>query len=521
MGPFQFSIIGRKLTHSFRTYIHELINPTFHTPVLVVCPPEWNRLDKELVTQFVFEKLKVPGLCLLDASLAVCWAYGISTATVIDVGYEKTTITPILDFLVCEIERDTISVGGEDMTQHLSKILGGEEKGWGRDLAEQLKCSNICEILDGSKISIPGQGIEKISEIVKKGKKLGKEVSIEVGQEEEDDEGAPNVAAIVASGKTREYLEKKEREKQEAAKGAKNLPNWRRETNKFWVVEKRKPGETFDLEMPDDWELTTYEEKQDESMSDAQAPPALPLEQPISTSSGQEPSSHPGSFSGQAFSPHTGTSSGPINSSRPGTSSDQVSSLHPGTSSGAPHSRPATSSGPSAECESTNPLQSESDEARAKAEAKEKRKEERRSKNQETETHFRPNEYRREVEVGIERFQAAECGIIQTITDAVYRIISRVDNISRRQELWDSLIIVGNGSRIKGTGGRHDTCILSIYHSINMCYCCIHRLQGGDSLPHDGEIQNFSILCLYLYLRAPFFRKHAFTHRCLHTCAVR
>ena len=476
MGRFQFSIIGTKLTHPFRTYIHELINPTFHTPVLVVCPPEWNRLDKELVTQFVFEKLKVPGLCLLDASLAVCWAYGISTATVIDVGYEKTTITPILDFLVCEIERDTISIGGEDMTQHLSKILGGEEKGWGRDLAEQLKFSNICEILDGSKIVIPGQGTEKISEIVKKGKKLGKEVGIEVGQEEEDDDGAPNVAVIVASGKTREYLEKKEREKQEAAKGTKNLPNWRRETNKFWVVEKRKPGDIFDMELSDDWESTIYEEKQDEPMSDAQPPPAPPLEQPIPTSSGQEPSSRAASFSGQAPSPHPGISSGPTSSSRPGTSSGQAPSSNPGissgptpssrpgTSSGAPHSRPATSSGPSAEHEPTNPFQSESDEARAKAEAKEKRKEERRLKSQETETHFRPNENRREVEVGIERFQAAECGIIQLIADAVYRIISRVDDIGRRQELWDNLVVVGNGSRIKGTRVRQETYILLLFY---------------------------------------------------------
>ena len=461
-------------------------------------------MDKELVTQFVFEKLRVPGLCLLDASLAVCWAYGISTATVIDVGYEKTTITPILDFLVCEVERDTISMGGEDMTRHLSTILGGEEKGWGRDLAEQLKCSNICEILDGSKITIPGQGTEKISEIVKKGKKLGKEVHIEIGQEEEDDEGAPNVAVIVASGKTREYLEKKEREKQEAAKGNKNLPNWRRETNKFWVVEKRKPGEVFDMEMSDDWESTVYEEKQDEPMSDAQAPPAPALEQPISTSSGQEPSSRPGSFSGQAPPPHLGVSSGPTPSSRPGTSSGQGSSSHPGTSrpgtssgltpssrpgtsSDAPHSQPATSSGPSVEGESTYPPQSEYDEARAKAEAREKRKEERRSKNQETEALFRQNECRREVEVGIERFQAAECGIIQTIADAVYRIISRVDDISRRQELWDTLVVVGNGSKIKGTRNRKEAYILSTRHFIDLCVV-VRRLQGGGPLPPDREI---------------------------------
>ncbi|RPB23432.1 actin-like ATPase domain-containing protein [Terfezia boudieri ATCC MYA-4762] len=404
------------------TYVHELINPTLNTPILIVYPPIWTRYDKELVTQFVFEKLKAPGLCLLDSALAVCWAYGISTATVIDVGYEKTDITPVLDFVVGEIERDTIFVGGEDMTQHLMKILGGEEKGWGRDMAEQLKCSPICEILDGSKINIPGQGTEKISDLVKKGKKLGKDINV-LPTEADDDDGAPNVAAIVASGKTREYLEKKEKEKQEAAKGAKNLPNWRRDTNKFWVIEKRKPGEAMDIEMADHWEQTEHrEEKPDEPMADSSTPPAPTLGKQTSTDAPQA-------------------------SSRSGTSSGAPPGSRPGTSSGVPPtgSRPGTSAGPA-------DGEPESEEARLKAEAKEKRKEEKRAKNQQEveQIQLRPNECRREVEVGIERFQAAEGGIITTIADAMYRIIMRVDDVSRRQELWDNLVVVGNASRVKG-----------------------------------------------------------------------
>lgn len=413
------------LTKLYRTYVHELINPTFHTPILIVCPPVWSRYDRELVTQFVFERLKAPGLCLLDSSLAVCWAYGISSATVIDVGYEKTDITPVLDFIVGDIERDTIPIGGEHMTRHLSKVLGGEEHGWGREMAEQLKLSPICEILDGTKVAIPGQGTEKISNIVKKGKKLAKDLKLTIANEADEDDGAPNVAAIVASGKTREYLEKKEREKQEAAKGAKNLPNWRRDKNKFWLIEKRKPGEFGDVDMVDHWEAMDYEDKTDEHMTDA----APPLEKPDTPPAPSRP----------------GTSSGPA----------AVSSSRPGTSSGAPggSSRPGTSSGPAPpapEGDSTNPAETE--EARAKAEAKEKRKEEKRAKNQQEfeAVPLRFNECRREVEVGMERFQAAECGIVTMIADAVYRIIMRVDETGRRQELWDSLVLVGNGCRVRG-----------------------------------------------------------------------
>lgn len=371
----------------------------------------------------------------------MCWAYGAATATIIDVGFEKTDITPVLDFLVSEIERDTIPVGGEDMTMHLSKILGGPEKGWGREIAEQLKCSPICEILEGSKIAIPGKKTEQIADIMKKASR-----SLSQDIDEEEAEGITNVAAIVASGKTHEYLAKKEREKQEALKGLqKNLPNWKRETSRFWVTEKRKTGD-IDVMMVDHWEPVppsateatapsfppTAAEKQDEEMHDH---PSAPVEVgPPSGNLSLRTDSH--------------TPSQLETSSR-----QQPPSSRPGTSAGAPppgsFSRPGTSSGKPAN-DSQNPT-IESEEARVareKAEAREKRKEEKRAKQAEME--LRANEVRREVDVGIERFQAAECGILTTIADAVYRIISRVDDIPRRQELWDNVIIVGNGAKVKG-----------------------------------------------------------------------
>lgn len=56
---------------------------------------------------------------------------------------------------------------------------------------------------------------------------------------------------------------------------------------------------------------------------------------------------------------------------------------------------------------------------------------------------------RREIEVGIERFQATSDGILERIADAVHHTIGAVDVVNRA-EIWDSLILVGKGSRIKG-----------------------------------------------------------------------
>ena len=60
-----------------------------------------------------------------------------------------------------------------------------------------------------------------------------------------------------------------------------------------------------------------------------------------------------------------------------------------------------------------------------------------------------PGIARKEIEVGTERFQAAS-QVLDIIADAVHRTILSVDDVSKRGELWDSLIIVGNGSRIRG-----------------------------------------------------------------------
>jgi len=57
---------------------------------------------------------------------------------------------------------------------------------------------------------------------------------------------------------------------------------------------------------------------------------------------------------------------------------------------------------------------------------------------------------RRDIEIGIERFQAASEGYIDAIADTVYRTILSVDDISKRQDAWDALVICGSGSKVKG-----------------------------------------------------------------------
>lgn len=377
-------------------HVHETINPTFHTPILMLCPPNFSSRDKELLTQFVFEKLKAPGFAMMDASLAVLWAYGISTGTVIDVGYEKTDVTPILDFIVQERARESVpGWGGDAMTKHLAKLLPDMKL----EEVEQLKKSPICEILSSGSL-LPTTG--SVNAAIAAGEKNRKTTESDgMDLDVEDDEGSFNVAAIVAAGKTHEFLAKKEKEKR--GEFEKRLPNRDRENNTFWLVEKKKPGE-------DD----------------------LIVDEPL---------------------PTTATSVPPLPMSEAGGESSAIApaptSTEPGTEVPAVENSDATApiNPPAPPQPQTAPTE---DEAARRQKEKDKRKEERRA----TAGGLPPlaeDETYREVEIGVERFQAAGCGILHALADNIWRVIAKVEDVSRRAELWESLIIVGNGSRVKGS----------------------------------------------------------------------
>ena len=382
------------------THVYNTLSPPFHTPILLISQPAWTAQDHETLTQFCFEKFQTPAFCLMDAALAVSYAYGVPTATVVDVGHGKCDITAVSDFLVYDIGRGVAvsGCGGEGMTQRLFELLGQQSFTW--DMCEQLKKSNICEILPpgtpfpgsadteeqvsnpaaaastGATASGPGQ---RASIAAQGGAPRGPGLDTDVGDEDqerevkdgEDNDGVLDVASIVASGKTTEYLAKKEREKAEKAAAKKaaadaaaapkpaRLPNSKRVRTTF-QYDARKPLGTTD--------------ENDTRPSD----------------------------------PDYGE-----------VGSDAKRQRSP---------EPVTESAPPAVDEVMPDMAKRQQERAA-------RKEEKR---------------RKEVEVGVERFMAASGGILELISDTIHRTILSVPEVAKRSELWDSLVILGNGSKVRG-----------------------------------------------------------------------
>ena len=385
------------------THIYNTMGPPFHTPILVISQPAWTAQDHESLTQFIFEKFKTPAFCLMDSALAVCYAYATPTATVVDVGYGKCDVTAVNEFLVSDLGRGSAlpGCGGEAMTQRLHHLLDG--RGFTTDVCEQLKKSPICEILPPgtelpaeaeapTTVSNPaaaastgasGSGTGQRGSIAAQGgAPRGPGVNTEVGdadedrefKEGEDDEGVLDVAAIVASGKTSEFLAKKEREKvakaaakKDAADAAavakeRSLPNSKRVKASFHYHE-RRPLEELNM--------NGKRAMDGENGQDGGEPKRQKTPEPVVDGTTQTTEN-------------------------------------------------------------------------AAAARREERKEERR-RNREG-TAF----IRKSADVGLERFQAASGGILDHIADAIHRCILSYPDISKRSDLWDSLIILGNGSKVKG-----------------------------------------------------------------------
>lgn len=168
-------------------------------PVILVAPPQWSNQDREKITQLFLRNFLRPAFMIIDMAFASLYACNAVTGTVIDVGYEHTNISTIVDSITNPSNHRTVPVGGRTMTHSLLDMFRKnppleqnsqavvEPSTIDFELAESIKCSNICEILAGT---------------------LGSNTmafQTDEPQRQEED-GVLDIAAVVASGKTREYL---------------------------------------------------------------------------------------------------------------------------------------------------------------------------------------------------------------------------------------------------------------------------------------------------------------------------
>ncbi|KAJ0113880.1 hypothetical protein J7T55_010124 [Diaporthe amygdali] len=408
---------------AFMDHVHSMLTTTYHnTPITLMASPQWTRPDCEAIARYVFEKTKTPALCLIHSGVATQYGLRWPTMTVVDIGFQKVDVTCIYDNRVVNhkdvglttpdsTEEAAIS-GGEVFTLKLQKLLSS--KGFSYDMAEQLKKSQICEVLP---YAADQPGLMELPSASGAGQQpataptgqpaaqaaAGTTSDGPVGAEGEDgpagdEKGADNdgvldIANIVTSGQTKEFLAKKEKEKQEKAKAGKKgkgqdaadankpsrLPNSKRLKNVFH-----------------------FEEITHEEPAPAPAPAPVPVkavDQPkedvVPPANGEEPKVE-GAPTGEANKP-TGE--------QPSGDAFKVDNFLPPPDSA-----------------SAQPASSEP----------------------------QPKRIKKDIEIGLERFTFADRAEIDRIVATIYQAVQEIGDMYMRPGCWDNIVFVGNGSRIRG-----------------------------------------------------------------------
>ncbi|KAK9490497.1 actin-domain-containing protein [Lipomyces doorenjongii] len=173
----------------YRTTTNADTNSPF-APILLTCNSEWQPKQIEDIITHMFKKVHVPAVTIIPESLAALYAYALQIACVVNVGEEKTEITPIIDFNIVESAQAVVEIGGKDINRALQSLLPTLQT----YQIEDLKRSPIYEVLNDKSMSFFGEPSAPATSSV-------------------EDEGIVDVAAIVANGNAREILAQREQKK--------------------------------------------------------------------------------------------------------------------------------------------------------------------------------------------------------------------------------------------------------------------------------------------------------------------
>ncbi|KAH7626136.1 hypothetical protein B0T09DRAFT_50327 [Sordaria sp. MPI-SDFR-AT-0083] len=454
---------------AFLEHVHSSLTTTYHnTPIMLMASPQWTRPDCETLARYIFEKTKTPALCLINSAIATQYGLKWPNMTVVDIGFEKVDVTCIYDSRIVahrdvgagwpgnnSTDEEREISGGEVFTRKLQQLLKDKIKGFNRDMAEQLKKSNICEVLPYApeKPKLMDLPTEDVSTAVAaatgaaaaqaaagtttEGPKIiepvvADEPTYDADGNLVDDEGVLDVANIVATGQTREFLAKKEKEKQERAKKkgkdkeaeanrVMRLPNSKRVNNVFHfeeyvteevpIVQPAPPAPA-----PAPAALAATEAAKDVEMADAPATP------PAEGAEKKDEEKKDGEKKDEA-------------------KTEEQKPDAPATDDKKPEDRPSSESATAAPTtEAPKPTDAPKPAEPAAAPAPEGP----------VPTERQTKRIRRDIEVGLERFEFADRAEIDRIVTTIYNAVQSIDDMYMRPPCWESLVFVGNGARIRG-----------------------------------------------------------------------
>ncbi|KAJ6504873.1 actin-related protein [Mycena vitilis] len=165
------------------------------SPVLLSLPPGLSRDTYERICQIFFERFNVAGLAILERPVGQLYAANSLSGVVVDIGHDKTDITPIYDGFIVHSARTSTSVGTQDCLNYLAYLMRSNqsvmaaisppEAPLDSDAVHSALFELVNQVWKDGHVKVPSDGETAVVE----------------------DEGVTDIAAVIVAGKERALIE--------------------------------------------------------------------------------------------------------------------------------------------------------------------------------------------------------------------------------------------------------------------------------------------------------------------------
>ncbi|KAH7890716.1 actin family [Phlebopus sp. FC_14] len=166
------------------------------SPAMLSIAPGLSRDSSEQICRTFFERFNVAGFAIVERPMAQIYATGQLSGVVVDIGYEKTDISPVYDGFLVHPARSSTSLGIRDCENYLANILRSNHSVMAAasrpdspsdpDTIQRFLLDFVKHVWTEGHIRVPSDG-----------------QTIEIPE----DEGVTNIAAVLVAGKEKAVIE--------------------------------------------------------------------------------------------------------------------------------------------------------------------------------------------------------------------------------------------------------------------------------------------------------------------------
>lgn len=134
-APWPRPVLDPEGLRGFLDYYRTQVDPDVRSrPVMILEPYYWSVRERAEVASVFLDVFRFPALCFFSSEVAACYSAGLMSGMVVDVGWNATTVAPVVDGVVMRSAASQSPVGGRLLSELLyapvTAALQRQGKSW-------------------------------------------------------------------------------------------------------------------------------------------------------------------------------------------------------------------------------------------------------------------------------------------------------------------------------------------------------------------------------------------------------